>query len=282
MVIETGYWIPGDNYLRIIAEILKNKIDNGDIVAISEKALSTVKGQIIDESKVKPSLLSKLLVHIWMHFIWGYFIGHLCHLKQKNINRLRRYPIKEGSAHKQVVLFNATFLQALNWGSEGGIDASNLPFSYVSLPLSDPLETAEEIKSYLWTNLGKKVTVMIVDTDKTYTFRNFHFTHRPSSLKGIHSFLGIISYIIGRSLRLKRRSTPLAIAGSRIEVNLALNIAETVNKFRGSGAGSTVWDMSETFGVDMMCVTWDMLKNIKHKPIVTLKRDKVSARYFYT
>ena len=269
--VQTKYWMPGSNYLKIIASALRDKINDGDIVLVSEKALAVAKGLIVDEGHVKPGILAKILARFWMRIIWGFFLGRICRLKEENIRRLRNYPVKEGSAHKQVALLYANFLQALLWGSEGGIDGSNLPFAYVSLPLPDPQAVAEEIRLYLMSELGKKVTVMIVDTDKTYSFRNFHFTHRPAPIKEIHSFLGVIAYIFGRALKLKRRATPLAISGARLDIESALNLAEAAHRARGSGAGRTVWDMAERFGVDLTGVTWDMLKSLRHKPIVIIR-----------
>ncbi|MCW4020079.1 MAG: coenzyme F420-0:L-glutamate ligase [Candidatus Bathyarchaeota archaeon] len=277
--VETGYWMPGANYLEIIAGALEGRIDDEDIVTVSEKALSTAKGRIIDESQVKPGFLARLLARFWMRIIWGYFLSRVCRLKTENIRRLRSYPLQEGAIHKQVVLRHATFLQALLWGSEGGIDTSNLPYSYVSLPLNDPQETAEEIRRYLRDRLDNRVTVMIVDTDKTYSSGGFHFTHRPKPLRGVHSFFGVVAYVAGRALRLKRRSTPLAVAGSRMIVGLALDLAEAAHKRRGSGAGPTVWDMAETFGVSITGVTWSMLRSLRHKPIVIIKRDKIFQHY---
>ena len=274
--IETGYWMPGDEYLEIIAEALEGRIGDRDLLAISEKALSTAKGRIIDESQVKPGILAKFLARFWVRIVWGYFLGRICRLKNVNIYRLCNYPSDEGSAHKQVALWNASFLQALLWGSEGGIDASNLPYSYVSLPLDNPEETAEEIRQYLWDRLGKRVAVMIVDTDKTYSRGGLHITHRPKPLKDIRSFFGVVGYVLGRTLRMRRRSTPLAIAGSGIDVGLALDLAEKANRRRGSGAGLTVWDMAQTFGVSVTGVTWAMLRGLRHRPIVILRPGKRS------
>ena len=269
--VRTEYWMPGSDYLKIIASAVRDKISNGDIVIISEKALAVAKGLIIDESRVKPGLLAKILARFWMRIIWGFFLGRVCRLKEENVQRLRDYPIEEGSAHKQVALRHATFLQSLLWGSEGGIDGSNLPFAYISLPLDDPQAVADEIRLYLRKKLGKKVTVMIVDTDKTYSFGGFHFTHRPVSIRGIHSFLGVVAYVLGRALRLKRRATPLAISGAEFDIEFALDLAEAAHRARGSGAGRTVWDMAERFGVDLTGITWDMLKGLVHKPIVIIK-----------
>jgi len=276
--VETGYWMPADGYLGIIAEALEGRIADGDMLAVSEKALSTAKARIIDESQVKPGILAKFLARFWIRIVWGYFLGPVCRLRHENIRRLRNYPLEEGGAHKQVALWHASFLQALLWGSEGGIDASNLPYSYVSLPLVDPEETAEEIRQHLRDRLGKKVAVIIVDTDKTYSCGGLHITHRPKPLRGIHSFFGVVGYVLGRASRMRRRSTPLAIAGSEIDVGLALDLAEASHRRRGSGAGLTVWDMAETFGVGITGVTWAMLKSLRHKPIVILRREKRSLQ----
>jgi len=278
--IRTEYWIPGDNYLEIVAKALDGKVDDGDIVAISEKALSTAKGRIVDESNVQPGVMARLLAHLWMRMVWGYFLGRICNLKEENVQRLRTYPLREGSRHKQVALWYAGFLEALLWGSEGGIDASNLPYSFVSLTLDCPSATAEEIRLYLAEKLGKKVAVMIVDTDKTYTLGRFHFTHRPKPLKGIRT-LGFFAYVIGRTFRLKRRSTPLAIAGFSVDVDVALNLAEAAHRRRGSGGGRTVWEMAEKFGVGVTEVTWNMLRNLRHKPIVVFKRSKLHSKHAF-
>lgn len=268
--------MPGDDYLEIIAEALEGRIGNGDILTVSEKALSTAKGRVIDESQVKPGIMAKFLACFWIRIVWGYFLGAVCRLRHENIRRLRNYPVEEGSAHKQVALWHASFLQALLWGSEGGIDASNLPYSYVSLPLDDPERTAEEIRQYLRDDLGKRVAVIIVDTDKTYSRGGLHITHRPKPLRGIYSFFGVVSYVLGRALRMRRRSTPLAIAGSRMDVGLALDLAEASHRRRGSGAGLTVWDMAETFGVEVTGVTWAMLRSLTHRPIVILRQENRS------
>ena len=82
------------------------------------------------------------------------------------------------------------FFAALMFGSEGGIDGSNFPYSYVSLPLNNADEVAQEIREQIFVRLERNVCVIIADTDKTYKFRNFFFTPRPKPMKGIHSFGG--------------------------------------------------------------------------------------------
>jgi F420-0:gamma-glutamyl ligase-like protein len=207
-----------------------------------------------------------------MRCIWGYFLGVFCRLRKKTIMRLKAYPVEEGGAHKQVALEHAGFWQTLMYGSEGGIDGSNLPYSYVSLPLQNARRIAERIRERLAKELGTDVGVMILDTDKTYSFRNFHFTPRPMPIEGIHSCNGLLAYLTGRFLKLKRRATPIAAVGCKISVEEALEVAELANRARGFGAGRNVWDMVEAFGVSLTDVTWDMLDRVKHKPIVIVRQ----------
>ncbi|MGQ9513603.1 MAG: coenzyme F420-0:L-glutamate ligase [Thermoproteota archaeon] len=270
LAIETPYWLPGTDLDKIFRTHLCRKIQEGDIVVFSEKALAIAKGNIVDEGKILPSLSAKFLATFWMRIFWGYILGPMCRMRARSIERLRRYP-KEGSAHKQLALSFSGPLQALRHGSEGGIDVSNLPFSYACLPLEDAEETANSLRLSLLRLTDRNVVTMIVDSDKTYSLLGFHFTPRPRPLKGIAS-LGIAAYILGRFLKLRKRATPLAVSGQNIRIDEALNIAELADRARGSGAGRTAWDMAERYGVGITCVTWEMLSSTHHYPIVIVRR----------
>jgi len=278
LAVATKYWKPGENYLSVIIGALEKRVDDGDFVVVSEKALSTALGKIVDESRISSGFSAKLICRLWMRIVWGYFLGELCHFGKRLLRRLREYPLETGSRHKQVALQQAGLLQALMWGSEGGIDGSNLPFSYVSLPLNNPSGLAEEIHQQIWRKLKKKVYVIIVDTDKTYSFRNFHFTPRPKPMKGIHSFGGVAAYVIGRMFKLKRRPTPLAVAGGKLQAEEALKIANIADKARGPGSGATVWDMAARFNVTVTGMSWGMLSQMKHKPVVIVRKKVVHKK----
>jgi F420-0:gamma-glutamyl ligase-like protein len=276
--IATKYWKPGENYLSIVIGALEKRVDDGDFVVVSEKALSTALGKIVDESHISSGFSAKLICRLWMRIVWGYFLGELCHFGKRLLRRLREYPLETGSRHKQVALQQAGLLQALMWGSEGGIDGSNLPFSYVSLPLNNPSGLAEEVRQQIRRKLKKKVSVIIVDTDKTYSFRNFHFTPRPKPMKGIHSFGGAAAYVIGRMFKLKRRPTPLAVAGGKLQAEEALKIANIADRARGPGSGATVWDMAARFNVAVTGMSWGMLSQMKHKPVVIVRKKVVHKK----
>jgi F420-0:gamma-glutamyl ligase-like protein len=270
--ISTPYWKPGDDYVTNVMQAVKNKLENGDIIVVSEKAILTALGNIVDESRVEPSRTANFLARYWMRLMWGYVLGQLCHLSKETIQRLKNYPTKEGAQHKQVALQYAGFLQALMYGSEGGIDGSNLPYAYVSLTLRNAPEVARKIRTAIKETLNKKVAVLIVDTDKTYSLGSFNFTPRSTSTKGIHANCGLLAYLAGRSVKLRKHATPIAVIDKNLSTHEALNIATIANRTRGSGAGRTVWDMAERFGVSLTQTTWEMLAKIGHKPIVIIRR----------
>jgi F420-0:gamma-glutamyl ligase-like protein len=271
LAVATKYWRPKSNYVQQIIEAVRDKVNDGDFIVISEKAVSTAIGNIIDENAVTPTLNSKFIAKFWMRIVWGYFLGPLCRFQASFLQRLRAYPLEAGSRHKQLILQRCGLLQALMFGSEGGIDASNVAYSYVSLPLRHADVAAQGIRRELRRSLRMKICVMIADTDKTYSFRNFHFTPRPDPIRGIQSFEGTLVYVIGRFLKLRRRATPTVVAGCEIQAEDALAIAEVANRARGAGAGRTVWDMASNFRVGLTDVSWEMLETAKHKPIVILR-----------
>jgi F420-0:gamma-glutamyl ligase-like protein len=271
--ISTHYWKPGDNYVVNVTQAVKNKLRNADIIVVSEKAISTALGKIVDESKFEPSRTANFLAKYWMPIAWGYVLGPMCHLRNETNQRLKNYPTKEGARHKQVALQYAGLLQALMHGSEGGIDGSNLPYAYVSLTLPDAPEVAQKIRTAIKETLKKSVTVLIVDTDKTYSLGSFSFAPRPTSTMGIHAKFGILAYIAGRFLKLRKHATPIAVTDKKLGIHEALRISTIANRTRGFGAGRTVWDMAERFGVSLTQTTWEMLAEIEHRPIVIIRRE---------
>ena len=121
--------------------------------------------------------------------------------------------------------------------------------------------------------MGKRVTVVIVDTDKTYGFRNFYFTPQTQANER-YKFWGrsCRPTWLAEPFRLKRRPTPLALAGVHLPVETALTIANVADKARGPGSGATVWDMAARFKVPATGVSWDMLAQLNHKPVVIVRK----------
>ena len=103
LAVTTNYWKPNDNYTDKIVEPGK-QIEDGDFVVVSEKAISTAIGNMVDESTVKPSFNAKFLARFWMRLGLGLLLGMLCHFGPRLLKRLREYPLESGSRHKQVAL----------------------------------------------------------------------------------------------------------------------------------------------------------------------------------
>jgi F420-0:gamma-glutamyl ligase-like protein len=121
---------------------------------------------------------------------------------------------------------------------------------------------------------GKRVSVMIVDGDTTYTYRNLHLSPRRVGVPGLIHRGGFLTFVLGRMLGLKSRSTPLAVAGEQMNPDWALTLANVAHRVRGHGAGRTVWDMTETLETGLTGVTWEMLDEIRHFPIVIVRTVK--------
>ena len=268
--VRTGYWTPGTDYLAEIVEAVRGLVRDGDIIAVSEKAISTAKGLIIDEARFRPGLLARLIVRLWVRRLWGGPLGRWARLRVRTLRNLRRYPLDFGARHKEVALRYVGLLQALRHYSEGGIDASNLPYSYVALPLPEALREAGRIASAVEEETGKRISVLIVDSDKSFTWRNLHLAPRRVETPGLIHIGGFLTFLLGRMLRLKARATPIASIGVE-NPDLALTLAEVADRVRGYGAGRTVWEMARRLGVELTGVTWRMLRRVEHHPIVILR-----------
>ncbi|RLE64421.1 MAG: hypothetical protein DRN53_00905 [Thermoprotei archaeon] len=270
--LRSRYWTPGFDYKKFIVHVLSRiGVRDGDIVVLSEKAISVAEGNIVDESKIKPGILARLIARIWMRYIWGYILGILCRLSWRTIHNLRKYPVELGARHKQLVIEKVGPLASLCFGSEGGIDVTNLPYSYASLPLKDPVKTAEEIRDAIRKYLGKDLTVVIIDSDRCYSWRSFCISPRKTFVKGIKSG-GIFAYVLGNALGLRSSPTPVAFSGSIMSLEELLKISRIAEKMRGFGAGRDVWEMARRFGTTIDGVTWSMLMSIPHYPIVLIRR----------
>jgi F420-0:gamma-glutamyl ligase-like protein len=90
-------------------------------------------------------------------------------------------------------------------------------------------------------------------------------------MAGIRSVGGLVSYIVGRLFKFRKRSTPIALAGVRLQAEEALRIANIADRERGPGSGATVWDMAARFNVELTGITWDILSQVEHNPIVLIR-----------
>ncbi|MCX8176061.1 MAG: coenzyme F420-0:L-glutamate ligase [Candidatus Bathyarchaeota archaeon] len=274
--IQCKYWKPGLNLVETLTKLLQNHVRDGDFIVLSEKAYALTLGYIFDEARIKPNLFSKIFVYFWMRLVWGYILSLICKLKPQTIKLLRSYPIVDGASHKQLALKASGLLSALKPISEGGIDGSNLPYKFVTLPIKNIQEEVNKLRRSLEERLGVNLNLMVVDSDRIYVYRRncrVIFSTRKTCFKEI-KFLGFLAYIVGRSLRslFKPLATPLAYSGGKIKFEDILIVAEAADRVRGHGAGRTVFEVAETFNVPVSCVTWEMLEKVRHYPVILVRK----------
>lgn len=269
-------WKPNIDLTKTLTETLKGRVEEGDIIVLSEKALAVALGFIFDEKKIQPSKISKIFTLFWMRIVWGLFLAFLCKLKPSTIRWLRSYPLEEGATHKQLTLRVVGLIQTLKPSSEGGIDGSNLPGRLVTLPINNLKPVLDSLREKFVKEFGVNLTFMVVDSDRVYIARSkssFIISTRKTCYKEI-VYMGFLAYILGRIFRgfFKPNATPLLVVGERIPVNEALILAEKADRVRGYGAGRTIFEMAENFKTSIDKVTWEMLEKIKHYPIVIIRK----------
>ena len=204
--IKTDYINPGGSYDVIIEGAVKFLKDD-DFLVVSETPLSIAQGRLVDESEFKPSISAYFLAEIWSKYLWGYIFGPILRIKKRTIKNLKKLP-PEARSHKEVILNYYGWKHALKPASEAGVDLSNAPGTLVSLLPHDPQSVSEVMEKKILDTSGKKVTVMIIDTDATYKIRKTMFTSLPISIPQIKNNMGIFGYLLGR---VGKKFHPLAI-----------------------------------------------------------------------
>ena len=264
--IETGYIKPGDDLSSIInpaRELMKD----GDYLVIAETPVSVSQNRLIDEAEYSPSLSAKFLTVVWSKYLWGYILGPLLKIKKRTIKNLRKLP-KQTEAHKEVVLQLYGLKHALKPASEAGIDLSNAPGTCVSLLPENPEKVAKEIKA----DIGKKVCVMIIDTDATYMKNGKYFTGLPIAIEGIEADKGFFGYVKGQ-LSQNMGSTPLGCS-EKMDVETALKIANIAEDYQKSLSTEmkTIHSVKAVLGSEMDEVTIEDLDSITHTPAVIIRK----------
>ena len=264
--IETGYIKPGDDLSSIInpaRELMKD----GDYLVIAETPVSVSQNRLIDEAEYSPSLSAKFPTVVWSKYLWGYILGPLLKIKKRTIKNLRKLP-KQTEAHKEVVLQLYGLKHALKPASEAGIDLSNAPGTCVSLLPENPEKVAKQIKA----DIGKKVCVMIIDTDATYMKNGKYFTGLPIAIEGIEADKGFFGYVKGQ-LSQNMGSTPLGCS-EKMDVETALKIANIAEDYQKSLSTEmkTIHSVKAVLGSEMDEVTIEDLDSITHTPAVIIRK----------
>ncbi len=284
--IKTKYITKNDDFVIETINSLKREIknnnislNNGDIIVLSEKFVSTSENNLVDEQNVNPSLLA-YFCYYWSKYLWGYILGPLLKTRKNRIENLKKMPKLETVKHKQVIIDNVGLIYALKPASEGGVDLTNVPGSYASLLPKNPKKSAKKVYNAIKEEFGKETIVIIIDTDATYKFYKWYVTALPIAINGIMSKIGVIGYIIGRlgdvlGVGGLCGATPLAIVGNEkylknYSLEKLLYISELADKSQVPFVKSIHDIMKEHNTFEL---TEDILSKANHTPIVLIKEE---------
>lgn len=272
--IKTCYFKPNEGYDNLVNSI-SSSCENGDIVFISETPISTIEGNLVDESKYDYGFISLLITEFWCRYLWGHILCPLLGYDERTIHNLRSMPV-QARFHKEFILKKYGLKHALQPTAEAGVDLSNVPGSFVSLLPDNPVESAYKIKQLVFENCEYNVDVVIIDTDPTYKFLGKYFTTLPISLEGICNNTGVYGYLL-RAFSRKVGATPLASTVSMdLEelIDLA-NMCENCQRENSPDFFETVYNMKDKFSIAFDEVTVEMLSGVEHIPIVLIRKKDI-------
>lgn len=271
IAVKSGYFRPCEGYEHLV-DTLISYCENGDFVIISETPISTIEGNLVDESDYESGVLSYIITEVWCKYLWGYILCPLLGYSSRSIRNLRKMPV-EAIKHKEFILRRYGLKHALQPTAEAGVDLSNVPGNYVSLLPENPAESACTIKELIYEKSGKNVEIIIIDTDPTYKIGNMYFTTLPKSVPQIRNNTGIFGYFL-RSFSKKIGATPLSTTVNlNLEYMIELtNMAEECQKENSDSFFETIYDMKDTFNTGFNEITVDMLDSISHIPAVIIRK----------
>lgn len=138
---------PGQSLVNLIAKSKAN-IDNGDIIVVSQKAISKSENKIVFLDSVIPSLLS---VGIASEYDKNPKLIEVILSESKRIVRMNNGVIITETYHGFVC-------------ANAGVDESNVPDGFVTLLPQDPDLSAKKIQTEIQNKFKKNVGVLISDT----------------------------------------------------------------------------------------------------------------------
>ncbi|MBI2832549.1 MAG: coenzyme F420-0:L-glutamate ligase [Chloroflexi bacterium] len=168
----------GDNLAQLIVECARNEaggIQEKDIIVITAKVVSKAENLVIDLRQVKPGKKASDIAHkvkenpavIQLMMDHGHKLIAAIPLTKMGKEQIRRYSSKPEMAVKlleEAPNIVITRDKAGRLSNNGGIDGSNHPEGFVSLPPPDPDKAALELRQNIRKLTGKEVAVIISDT----------------------------------------------------------------------------------------------------------------------
>jgi len=268
------YWYPGANVVKEIWRTYKGNLRPGDIIALSDKALSIAYGSVYDEKLIHPDPITKFMTYIASRIFWAKVMHYM--FLEDTLSILTSTPLNVLASHKKLSIKIGGLKHFLKPLSEAGIDTTNLPYAYVSLPMQNIDKIVNELKEQLELLSSMPINILVIDSDKCFQpkrYRNIAFATRPTRIKGIVD-LGVIAYFIGREFKkyFIEYPTPVAYTGPWLGLRTLLKISKIVDEKRGHGLGRNIIEVLRRLGRRSYDeVTWRDLGRVKHYPAIVVR-----------
>jgi len=172
---------PGTDLVEILlkaAEKRRIEISNGDVIAITSKIVSKAEGRLYKLSDVKPSKKALILSKIYgkdpreIELILRNSDGIAFIIPIKKLMKKYGYLFSEYAVNPKVAMrlidndpyIFMTYVEGMIL-TDAGLDFSNSPEGYCTLPPADPDLSADRIRRRIKELTGKEVGVVIADTE---------------------------------------------------------------------------------------------------------------------
>ncbi len=271
--ISTRYWLPIGPRRTVakLCRILKNNVSSRTIVILSEKALLISCGYIYDESLINVGRFTKFIVESYRRFWCSIFRRLLKDFVYDSICNVRVEDIARHAVFCSRVC-RGSILSILKPVSTCGVDASGLPYYYVTYPGMDYRKVVNEVYNRL-----KVRSIIVADSDTSLIVKklNIVLTSRPVFLNFCIN-LGVITYILSR-LRSKifiKCPTMTYTVGDRVFRSYrGFLLLKKVEKYRRACYGRSVTEMMRfLLSSDYTSVTWIQLTLSRpHFPIILVE-----------
>jgi len=271
--IVTSYWFPvgPERTVRRLCRLLRNHVSKRTIVVISEKALLISCGYIYDELLIRIGKTSQRIVDLYRS-LWcrlfrrllkDFVYESICSVRVEDIARHAVFCSRSCRGH---------VLSILKPVSTCGVDASGLPYYYVTDPSADYRKVIDSVYKQL--NVR---SIIVADSDTSLIVKKIHLvlTSRPVYLNFCIN-LGVLTYVLSRlrsRLFIKCPTMTYAVGDPTLRSYRGFIILKRVEKYRKACYGRSVIEMMRLLlSKDYTSVTWRQLSHSRpHYPVILVE-----------
>ena len=197
---------PGDDLARLLVDAASEEaggIRNGDILAVTSKVVSKAYGFLIRLDDVKPSKRAlriaektggdpRFIQTVLDNSDEVLFILPFAKLIEKGMIRMEMISRNIAGAYEAIK--KAPYTLIVRRGgqiySDAGLDSSNHPEGVMSIPPKNLDEYAREIRHRIQELTGRRVAVIITDTEMWFSLGFLDFARGSSGIEVIHKGFG--------------------------------------------------------------------------------------------